>query len=39
MRLYSFIQLGIVTFVKMYGSSQYEKFGKVNILILEHKNK
>jgi hypothetical protein len=39
MRSYSFIQLGIVAFVKMCGSSQYEKFGKVNFLVLKHANK
>jgi hypothetical protein len=39
MRSYSFIQLSIVTFVEIYGSSQYEKYGKVNILVLKHNNK
>jgi hypothetical protein len=39
MRSYSIIQLGIVAFVKMYGSLQYEKFGKVNFLVLKHTNK
>jgi hypothetical protein len=42
MRSYSFIQLGIrycIAFVKIYGSSQYEKFGKVHFLVLKHTNK